>query len=161
MNFKLNSFSPLNIAVLCFSKINFKKFIGKKGYNFRVKSHSLHLCLTMVKLVQQSVQSWLKFLRVSSYCTKPETLASLFLPNEEEGSSKPLTSNSLYSRLLYLIRSKESVESVVSILDKWVSEENPINYEDLRIIVKQCRAYRRYNHALQVCFYLRNFDYFF
>ncbi|XP_049353190.1 protein Rf1, mitochondrial-like [Solanum verrucosum] len=106
----------------------------------------------MVKLVQQS---WWKFrtcfLRVSSsYSTETETLASLFLANKDEQCLNPLTSspkNALYSRLLYLARSKESV---ISVLDKWVTEQNPIKYEDLQIIVRQFRAYRRYNHALQI-----------
>ncbi|XP_055823210.1 pentatricopeptide repeat-containing protein At2g20710, mitochondrial [Solanum dulcamara] len=121
----------------------------------------------MAKLVQQSVKSLWKFstclLRVSSYSTKPETLVSLFLPNKDEGS-KPLTSSpkdALYSRLIYLTRSKESVESVISILDKWVSEENPIKYEDLQIIVKQFRDCRRYEHAFQIFEWIKkskNFD---
>ncbi|KAH0654550.1 hypothetical protein KY289_032228 [Solanum tuberosum] len=106
----------------------------------------------MVKLVQQS---WWKFstcfLRVSSsYSTIAETIASLDLTNKEEQGSNPLTSspkNALYSRLLYLTRSKESV---ISVVDKWVTEQNPIMYEDLLIIVKQFRSYRRYNHALQI-----------
>ncbi|MCD7465858.1 hypothetical protein HAX54_002036 [Datura stramonium] len=110
----------------------------------------------MVKLVQQSaagLKSWWKFstcfLRVSSYSTKPETLDSLNLPNKDEDSDTLASSpkGTLYNKLLYLTCSKESV---IPILDKWVSEENPIKYEDLQIIVKQFRAYRRYNHALQI-----------
>ncbi|PHT43303.1 hypothetical protein CQW23_17328 [Capsicum baccatum] len=113
----------------------------------------------MVKPVEQSVKSWWKlsncFLRISPYCTKSEqTLASLFLTNKNGEAANTLTSfakggaaAALQKRLLYLSRSKESI---IPILDKWVNEDNPIKYEDFQIIMKQLRAYRRYNHALQM-----------
>ncbi|XP_060188883.1 pentatricopeptide repeat-containing protein At2g20710, mitochondrial-like [Lycium barbarum] len=112
----------------------------------------------MVKLVQQSVKSWWKFsfLRASSYSTEPETLASSFLSSKDEGSTKPAKSP-LYSKLLYLTRSNGSV---IPILDKWVTEENPIKYEDLQSIIKQLRAYRRYKSALQIYEWIKNSKHF-
>lgn len=107
----------------------------------------------MVKLVVTGLKSWWKFstcfVRVSSYSTKSETLDSLALPNKDEASNTLTSSpkSALYNRLLYLSRYKESI---IPTLDQWASEENPIKYEDLQIIVKQLRAYRRYNHALQI-----------
>ncbi|TMW85992.1 hypothetical protein EJD97_022140 [Solanum chilense] len=115
----------------------------------------------MVKLVQQS---WWKlrtcFVRVSSssYSTIAETIASLDLTNKDEQICKPLTSDALYNRLLYLNRSKESV---ISVLEKWHTEQNPIKYEELLIIVKQFRSYRRYKQALQIFEWMKkskNFD---
>ena len=117
----------------------------------RVLSNSEAYSAFLVRMVKLVQQSWWKFstcfLRVSSssYSTNTETLASLFLPDKDEQASPK---NALNSRLLYLTRSKDSV---ISVLDKWVTEQNPIKYEDLQIIVRQFRAYRRYNHALQVC----------
>ncbi|XP_049413244.1 pentatricopeptide repeat-containing protein At2g20710, mitochondrial-like [Solanum stenotomum] len=141
----------LRVRGLCSKK--FERGLDKyiEFGNRKSEAYSTFL-VRMVKLVQQS---WWKFrtcfLRVSSsYSTETETLASLFLANKDEQCLNPLTSspkNALYSRLLYLTRSKESV---ISVLDKWVTEQNPIKYEDLQIIVRQFRAYRRYNHALQI-----------
>ncbi|CAN4104952.1 unnamed protein product [Withania somnifera] len=104
----------------------------------------------MVKLVKQSVKSWWKlstyFVRVSSYSTKSSTSRlTSSLANKDDETSSP---SGLYNRLLYLSRNKESI---IPTLDQWVSEDNPsINFEDLHIIVKQLRSYRRYNHALQI-----------
>uniref|UniRef100_K4CFV6 Pentatricopeptide repeat-containing protein n=1 Tax=Solanum lycopersicum TaxID=4081 RepID=K4CFV6_SOLLC len=115
----------------------------------------------MVKLVQQS---WWKlrtcFVRVSSssYSTIAETIASLDLTNKDEQICKPLTSDALYNRLLYLNRSKESV---ISVLEKWDTEQNPIKYEELLSIIKQLRSYSRYKQALQIFEWMKkskNFD---
>ncbi|XP_070006765.1 pentatricopeptide repeat-containing protein At2g20710, mitochondrial isoform X1 [Nicotiana sylvestris] len=109
----------------------------------------------MVKLVQQSVRglkSWWKFssTRVSSYSTEPETLASLFMSKKDKGSdTTPASSpeDTLYHKLLY---STSSSASVIPVLDQWVREEKPLKHEDLQTIAKQLRAYRRFNHALQI-----------
>ncbi|KAJ8568066.1 hypothetical protein K7X08_020788 [Anisodus acutangulus] len=115
----------------------------------------------MAKLVHHSVKSWWKlstyFVRVSSISTKPETLAaSLLLANKDEEVCDTAASSpkcNLYNKLLY---STSSNESVIQILNKWVTEKNPIKYEDLQTIVKQLRAYRRFNDALQIYEWIKN-----
>lgn len=42
--------------------------------------------------------------------------------------------------------------SVIPVLDQWVREGRPVQREELQKIIKELRIYKRFKHALEVCF---------
>lgn len=79
----------------------------------------------------------------SSYSTATGTATREVAKILRKGSSM----YKLYRRLSPM---GDTNESMVPLLDQWVEEGRPLDMEQLRIIIKKFRLYKRFSHALHV-----------
>ncbi|XP_057455679.1 pentatricopeptide repeat-containing protein At2g20710, mitochondrial-like [Lotus japonicus] len=68
-------------------------------------------------------------------------------------SSSSSPTDSLFLRIS---RSGDPAISITPLLNQWVEEGRPINHAELQFFIKQLRAHRRFNHALQISEWMSN-----
>ncbi|KAJ9170962.1 hypothetical protein P3X46_019020 [Hevea brasiliensis] len=98
-----------------------------------------------------STKSFPRSLTVRQIYICSRVLASLF---STKAQTQPYRPSSSSPRVLALYRRIERVRdpkaSVAPVLEKWVSEGNTVQKEQLQFLVRRMKCYRRFNHALEI-----------
>ncbi|KAG5516904.1 hypothetical protein RHGRI_037587 [Rhododendron griersonianum] len=110
-------------------------------YSYRVHPASNSAAFTMKLSLSSSLYS-----RSKSTC---QNLLKPFLNSTSTLNSSTIArSDSLYRRISPV---GDPRDSVVPVLDQWVQEGRFLDRTQLRLIIKELKVYRRFQHALEVC----------
>ncbi|KAL9425525.1 hypothetical protein AB3S75_032477 [Citrus x aurantiifolia] len=83
----------------------------------------------------------------SSYSTATRTTTREVTNSLRKGSS-------MYKLYRMLSPMGDPNDSMVPLLDQWVEEGRPLDMEQLRVIIKRFRLYKRFSHALQISMWM-------
>ncbi|CDP14775.1 unnamed protein product [Coffea canephora] len=83
----------------------------------------------------------------SFFCSSATAVPSPTSTPSSSASSDSVPKDSLFTRLVRVRKPKDSVPQV---LQKWVDEGREVDLDNVRIIIKYFRSYKRYSYALPV-----------
>nr|XP_027061171.1 pentatricopeptide repeat-containing protein At2g20710, mitochondrial-like isoform X1 [Coffea arabica] len=84
---------------------------------------------------------------LSFFCSTATAVPSPTSSPSSPDSSESVPKDSLFARLVRVRKPKDSIPQV---LQKWVDEGREVDLDNVRIIIKSFRSYKRYSYALRV-----------
>ena len=95
---------------------------------------------------------------LSFFCSTATAVPSPTSSPSSPDSSESVPKDSLFARLVRVRKPKDSIPQV---LQKWVDEGREVDLDNVRIIIKSFRSYKRYSYALRVPYLITLFFLFY